>query len=47
MHPKDQKRVVYDTISGCFSDMLSRELPKGWQFSMSYQLYLSSKGIFN
>jgi len=37
--------VVGDLTSGCFADMYRDRLPNGWQFSVSYKLFLDYAGF--
>jgi tetratricopeptide (TPR) repeat protein len=37
--------VVGDLTSGCFADMYGDRLPNGWQFSVSYKLFLDYTGF--
>jgi C-terminal processing protease CtpA/Prc/Flp pilus assembly protein TadD len=37
--------VVGDLTSGCFADMYRDRLPNGWQFSVSYKLFLDYTGF--
>jgi tetratricopeptide (TPR) repeat protein len=37
--------VIGDLTSGCFADMYGDRLPNGWQFSVSYKLFLDYAGL--
>jgi len=37
--------VIGDLTSGCFADMYGDRLPNGWQFSVSYKLFLDYTGF--
>src|SRR4030042_2038805 len=37
--------VIGDLTSGCFADMYRDRLPNGWQFSVSYKLFLNYSGF--
>jgi C-terminal processing protease CtpA/Prc/Tfp pilus assembly protein PilF len=37
--------VIGDLTSGCFADMYRDRLPNGWQFSVSYKLFLDYAGF--
>jgi len=39
MHMIPHVTVLGDTTAGCYSNMLWRELPNGWQYSIAYQLF--------
>jgi C-terminal processing protease CtpA/Prc len=44
MRSNDRVTIVGDTTSGAFSDMISRELPNGWVYTISIGDWRSSDG---